>query len=468
MLLVAAIAAIAFSSTPGITGSAASEDLGGPPPTNTSHPAPPATNTPRATTANVTATLTPSSTTALSPTPDAIGPIDYPDNTNPLTGLPYPNLEARQRRNLIVKVSNYTPVVRPQSGLSEADIVWEYEVEGGVTRFAAIYRSQGSDHVGSVRSARLLDFELVSTYNAILAYSGSNDNIKTMILQGSCIKPDSGSRTPCTADPNLIKANPWHYQAMTPQFGDNCPPFCRFPRPGLAFEHTLFGNTFQMWDLATKRNINTGTATKGMSFTQNPDPGGKPAVDIAIKWYHDQDARWQYNPADGKYYRWNSGLPHMDADNGQQLSADNVIIVQATHLNRPDIFEYENGSPAVEIQLWGADKAYLFRDGQWYQGIWRRNHDKGGLYFYYPDNKTPLHLKPGNTWIEVVRPEMSGVKVSTDLIDVHGTETPAAMAATANAPHIPDPNLTQTAVVAQRTQAASMATAGIATPTAAP
>lgn len=446
---------------------AAPEYAPGPPPTNTPRPLPPATNTLRPTrtavptrtpteTLTPTDTLTPSNTP--SPTPVPIGPYTYPDNINSLTGLPFPDDASRNRRNLIVKVSNFTPVVRPQSGLSEADIVYEYEVEGGVTRFAAIYRSHGTDHVGSIRSGRLLDMELVISYDALLAYSGSNDPIKNMILSGSCIKPDDGWRVPCTSDPTLIHAQPWRFQALTPQFGDNCPPFCRFPRPGLAFEHTLFGNTFQMWDLASKRGVNTPLQAKGLAFSDVPDGGSKTANDIYIKWYSGQDARWQYNPTDGLYYRWNSGLPHMDANTGKQLTADNVVILQAEHVNRPDIYESETGSPAVQIDLWGADKAWVFRDGQWYQGIWRRNHDKGGLYLFYADNKTPIDLKPGNTWFEIVRPVMFNVTVSDQYTDVHDTETPAAATATAGAPHFPDVNLTQTQSVAAVTQTVSAAT----------
>ena len=168
------------------------------PPTNTKHAVVPPTNTPRNTDDSPTSTKTTPPTRTLIPsitprpsrtpsptptiTPTTIGPVNYPDNYNTLTGLPFPDDAAKNRRNLIVKVSNYTWVVRPQSGLSQADIVYEYEVEGGVTRFAAIYRSQGSDHVGSIRSGRLLDLELVPMYQGLLAYSGSNDPIRTMIL----------------------------------------------------------------------------------------------------------------------------------------------------------------------------------------------------------------------------------------------------------------------------------------------
>jgi hypothetical protein len=80
-----------------------------------------------------------------------------------LTGLPFPDEAARNRRNLIVKISNYPEIVRPQYGLSAADIVFEYEAEGGVTRFAAIFRSQSPGRIGSIRSARLVDIELVNS-----------------------------------------------------------------------------------------------------------------------------------------------------------------------------------------------------------------------------------------------------------------------------------------------------------------
>ena len=52
-----------------------------------------------------------------------------------MTGLPYPNEEVRARRNLIVKISNHPPIVRPQHGVNAADLVFEYEAEGNVTRF---------------------------------------------------------------------------------------------------------------------------------------------------------------------------------------------------------------------------------------------------------------------------------------------------------------------------------------------
>jgi hypothetical protein len=459
------------------------------PPTNTKRPVSPTkvlTNTPRASlvipstntptrtftpSRTLSPTRTPSPTRTLSPTPSitptTLGPINYPENINPLTGLPYPDEASKNRRNIIVKVSNYTWVVRPQSGLSLADVVWEYEVEGNVTRFAAIYRSHGVDHVGSVRSARLPDLELVPMYQALLAYSGANDNIKEMILKGTCLD-DKGGRMRCPEGQEPFSR--WNFQAITPQFGDNCPPFCRFPRPGIPFEHTLFANVYQVWDLAAKRNVNNPLAARGFAFSLEPDEAKKLANDIFIKWPGDQDARWQYNANDGKYYRWNTGIPHVDANTGQQLTAENVVVIQTHHRVRPDIYESETGTDAIEVAIWGQEKAWVFRDGRWYEGLWmRRNRERGALQLLTADGKAPIRLKPGVTWVQVVRCcNMFGVTASTTMVDANGTSTPMSLTATAKGPRLPASSASQTAAAVEKTNAASAATAGIKLTTPAP
>jgi Protein of unknown function (DUF3048) N-terminal domain/Protein of unknown function (DUF3048) C-terminal domain len=435
LLAISLVVLLAF-----IMGSNTAPATGQAPPTNTRRAVASLTPT---NTATLLPTLPPLATPTLAATPTTLGPVSYPENINTLTGLPFPDETAKNRRNLIVKVSNYPWIVRPQSGLSLADVVYEYEVEGGVTRFAAIYRSQGINHVGPVRSGRLVDLELVVMYQALFAYSGVNDNIKKMIGEAD-----------------------WKYRTLTPQFGDNCPPFCRFPSLGVPFEHTLYGNTFQMWDLAERRNVNQGMPARGFAFNQTPDSGGRPASDIYLEWYGDQNARWQFNATTKKYERWNTGYPHIDALTGQQLTADNIVIIQAYHVDRPDVYESESGAKTVEIQLWGTEKAWVFRDGQWYEGLWsRRNRERGALALFYRDGKTPIMLKPGQTWVEIVRCcNMYGVTVSETYEDVYATATQAVATATARAPRVPEKALTQQAPEMILTGTASAATAQFSGP----
>jgi len=372
------------------------------------------TSTPSATPTN-TLTPTPSftPTNTPTPTPTPIGPFVYPDNINPLTGQPYPDEEARSRRNLIVKISNFPPIVRPQHGVNAADVVYEYEAEGGVTRFAAIFRSQAPERVGSIRSARLLDMELVVMYEALLAYSGTSEPIQQMLLDAD-----------------------WAFQLISPSIGDNCDNagFCRDTTlTDRAFEHTLFGDTTKMWEVATRRNVNTGYPARGFAFNEEAPGGGFPANDIFLDWYGQTDARWQYQPFTGRYLRFTDGIAHFDASDGQQLWADNLVILEVPHERRPDLFPPGANYESLEVQIWEEDReftddrysrrAYLMRDGQYYQGYWRRRSAEPGdaIQVIFGDG-TPIMMKPGRTWVSIVR-GFGDVIISDTTVDLQATAT---------------------------------------------
>lgn len=392
-------------------------------------------------------TLTPTPTLTPSPTATLVGPQSYPEGYSPLTGLPYPSEEARNRRNLIIKISNYPPVVRPQSGVNAADVVYEYEVEGGVTRFAAIYRNNAPRHVGPVRSGRLLDLELVPMYEALFSYSGASQPIQRAILDA-----------------------PWALQVISPSIGDNCAEagFCRFPADGLAYEHTLYADTVMIWERATRRGVNTGLRARGFAFSDVADPNGQPANDIFVNWYGQTDARWQYDAETARYLRFTDSVPHFDAADGMQLWADNLVIIEVPHEERPDLFEEESRSASQQINLWGQGRAYLFRDGAYYQGFWRRACDAP------PENPTPtpegytvtapcgsrpgtalsliygsgapMMMKPGRTWVMVVR-WLGDVVISTELANMPATATMIALSATPTRTLTPGPRATAEATV---------------------
>ncbi|MEP7046469.1 MAG: DUF3048 domain-containing protein, partial [Ilumatobacteraceae bacterium] len=91
----------------------------------------------------------------------------------PLTGLPITDPSAAGRTALVVKIDNH-PDARPQSGLNQADIVFEENVEQ-LTRFAAVFQTTAPDPVGPIRSGRTQDVELLGSLNKpIFAWSGGN------------------------------------------------------------------------------------------------------------------------------------------------------------------------------------------------------------------------------------------------------------------------------------------------------
>ena len=379
-------------------------------PTNTATPT--ATFTPTFTPTN---TATPTSTPT--PTPTPVGPFSYPEGINPLTGLMYPDQAAVERRNLIVKISNFPPVVRPQTNINQADVVFEAEAEGGVTRFAAIFRSNAPEKVGSVRSARLMDLELIPMYNALLAYSGTSEPIQQLILGSEYV-----------------------FQTFSPLKGDNeNAGFTRIPREGLDFEHTLFLDTTTLYELATRRNVNRGLQARGFAFKEEPDPNGTAAEDVYLEWYGQADARWQYDPATGRYLRYTDGVPHLDAATGEQFWADNLVVIQVEHNQRPDLFPEGSNYESLEIALWEQEEfwqqAYLIRDGQYYNGFWtRRNREPGSALQLIYGNNVPMMMKPGRTWVSIVR-GMGQVTILDAQVDVASTATIMAQTASPT----PDP-----------------------------
>ena len=89
----------------------------------------------------------------------------------PLTGLPVANAAAAARSTLTVKIEN-APEARPQAGLNAADVVYEEQVEGGLTRFLAIFHSTDSDLVGPDPLAATDRPDVVRPFGGLFAYSG--------------------------------------------------------------------------------------------------------------------------------------------------------------------------------------------------------------------------------------------------------------------------------------------------------
>lgn len=343
-----------------------------PPPTATASPTLPADPDP-------TATPPPTAT----PLPPAqIGPDDYPPGVNPLTGLAVDDPAVLDRRPLLIKISNSPEIVRPQSCLNSADLIFEYYVEGGWTRFAALFYSQDCHHVGSVRSARLADLQIAPAFDAILVFSGGSMGVVDTIRASDLY--------------------PWN--VISPQFGYGEPWFVRFPREGLALEHTLFTDTTLLWELADEREVRRTPSfqTPGLAFHAVPPEGGLPAASARLD-YARTSVEWRYDPVSGRYLRWTDGIPHTDALTGEQLAFENVIVI-GSYLEEIELFpeKYFGAEKSLYIELTGSGPATLLRDGQAFDGRWVRDGEDAMFTFLAPDG-SPLLLKPGRTFFQVIR-----------------------------------------------------------------
>ena len=317
-------------------------------------------------------TVVPPTATPLPPTPTP-EPTANP-NVNPLTGLAVDDPALLQRRVLAVRLGN-DAVIRPQEGLSAADVVYEEIMEGWtLTRFTAIYLGENAERIRPIRSARLSSLAIAPQYNAVLVHSGASDRIRWLISQAK------------------------DFTDLDQYFHDE--PYAILP--GYDWRGRMYSSVERVQDYLLGRGLDGTEPVAGYAFDPAA-PEGDAAASIAIPYPKTCDVEWSYDAALGAYLRTVAGAPHLDGLTGAQLQAENVILLYADHL-KTDIVEDSLGSTAIDIVLTGSGRAQLFRDGVVVECTWRRPAD-GGLIEYYDATGALTPLKPGQTWIELVPPE---------------------------------------------------------------
>jgi hypothetical protein len=314
------------------------------------------------------------------PADGALGPVSFPLNVNPLTGLPVDDPAVLQRRPIIAKISNAPALVRPQAGIGQADIVYEHYTEGGLTRLSAIFYTHAPTRVGSIRSARLIDYELTEMYKGLLAYSGSSIGVGERL---------TSSEFADRLYIGVMLGLPYYWRDEA-----------------MVAPHNMFTNLAAIWSRAAEQGFDQRPLLRGMAF--HPDPAAHgPAEALASRVdirYRATRVLWDWDPTLGKYRRTADGQPHYDAVTQQQITADNVVVLYAGHY-LTDIIESEwqgSVSYSVQVTIWPGGEALLFRDGQMIRGQWVRasRPDLMGLRTHTGEL---LYLKPGNTWFQVVQ-----------------------------------------------------------------
>ena len=307
------------------------------------------------------------------------GPDDFGTDRNPLTGEIVAEPANLLRRPLAIKVSNSPPqYARPQNGLSQADLVFEHVTETDITRFTAIFYSQTPPDIGPVRSARLIDKELPAMYDAALAMSGAHP-VVSQRLHGS----DIGDR--------ILRSHETGFYRT----GEDKP-----------WEHTLHADPTGLWQAMDAHGINRPPQfTSWMTFSSLPPLGGAAANRVQIAYDTYTLVEWVYDPANGRYWRSSDGEPTIDANNGEQISAANVILLTAVHAQDKSIcLTHSDGicsSWPLEIQIWGQGEAIILRDGKQFPVTWLRE-NRSDMFTFVDDEGNVVPLQIGNSWFQVL------------------------------------------------------------------
>lgn len=314
----------------------------------------------------------PDTTATVADTVADTAPDSAPDTTVPegpvfpLTGRAVGSSVAEAARPaMVVKIDNNASA-RPQSGLNEADIVFEEIVEVQ-TRFAAVFHSRSADPVGPIRSGRTQDIDLLGSFNEpLFVWSGGNRNVTRAI-----------------DDSDLVSIS--HQNASAAAAGFYRSEDRRSP-------HNLYASTSLAWSLAPD---DAGPPPQQFQYRAT---GEAATGESASELQGDMDGLqvgWTWNAATGAYTRTSDGVVHEDALSGP-VTTENLVVMTVSYRPSPA----DARSP--EAQTIGSGDALVLTDGVVVEGTWTRPDRLSPIVLTSQDGQ-PILLTPGRTFVELAR-----------------------------------------------------------------
>lgn len=280
-----------------------------------------------------------------------------------LDGVTVP-ASASDRWPIAVMIENLVDI-RPQSGLNAAGVVYEALVEGGITRFMAIYTTaEPIDKIGPIRSARHYFVDWAEEYGGIYAYVGGSPQALGVTDSSDYI-----------TDLNQFYNAAYYYRDDLM----NAP-------------HNLFSSSellnYALRDLALD---NVMGDYEPYAFKTDPPQTDWPNLVTPLQIsYSSEDyaVEWRYDSATNSYLRWNGG------DN-TQLTARNIIV------QRTETTVLEAATGRLDIVTRGEGEAWLFQDGAVKVGKWSKP-ERGVRTRFMDADGSDWQFNTGPTWIEVV------------------------------------------------------------------
>jgi hypothetical protein len=305
---------------------------------------------------------------------------------NPLTGLPPADPALLQRRPIIVKIGNAPDYVRPQSGLTLADVVYEYYIEWGETRFAAIFYGNDASRVGPVRSGRFLDEHLTRMYHSFFFFKGADDRAMTYY------------RSLDISD-----------YMVTAGLGGNCPPFFVGPYRRDAYNNVFFDTS--KWSACTeRRGVDNSLQTISGGFFAEKSPESALSISrINIYYSIYSYGYWEYDAEQQRYFRYQeandltAGRTEAYAlltDDLTRLpvTAENVVVLFVPYIY---VNTYNAKDEVYHIDLIDYGNAYVFRDGIALPARWKRPERDQPILLTTLDG-APIYLRPGRTFYQII------------------------------------------------------------------
>ena len=305
---------------------------------------------------------------------------EVPAGTNPLTGLP---MEPEYEKNRPVAVMlNNLRAAQPQLGVSQADILYEVPVEGGITRILGVYQQvEDVELLGSVRSARPYFVELALGHDAIYVHAGGSQEAYSNLRSWKVNRMD-GVRG-----------------------GEDAKIFWRDPdrRRNNGYEHSLVtsGENILAY-LATNPFPTEHAWTNPQPFAEDGTPaGGEAAEHVEVRFSNYKTAVFDYDPETAQYFVSQYGKEHIDGSSGEQVRAVNVLVLETSTA----VLDNEG---RLRVKTTGEGKGTFFCGGKTVPIQWSRE-DRNSPLAYTLESGAPLTLGQGKSYVCILNPKTSKV-----------------------------------------------------------
>ena len=291
-------------------------------------------------------------------------PMPAPKYYSELTGALVKNETDITRPVTAIMIEN-SPDARPQSGLKQAEVVYEAIAEGGITRFMALYQQEKPNLIGPVRSLRTAFVDWLAPYQASVAHVGGNIVALNEIRNGSYRDIDQFF-------------NAGTYWRSSDRFAP----------------HNVY-TSFDNLDALNKAKGYERSAFSGFIRT-NPKPALTPTaaqinVNVSSPTYN---SSYVYDKKNNSYARSQGGAPHLDREKGQ-ITATVVIALNV------DMRAVEEDGYREQITTIGSGKATIFQNGTALEATWTKK-DRASQLTFEDENGEVIPLVRGTTWITAI------------------------------------------------------------------
>lgn len=305
-------------------------------------------------------------TPPIAPSPSPLGSPTAAPVFSLLDGAQVPT-DSGNHRVAAVMIDNYPIDARPQSGLRGADVVYEVEAEGGITRYLALFLEATPKKIGPVRSARTYFVDLARPYDPFFAHAGENDDVWGPLKE---------LRSEGFADMDEIVGTPEAFWRDSARY----------------MPHNLYTSVEKIRKTGPKYGYkDTPLAAEEFEFTPDPPPGPN-APDVTLTFWNKYTVR--FHPSGSTYERIIKGQVQHDLGDLRPYEIADIIAVWIPAKVLDSLGD-------LEMNVYGKFPAVLVRDGKASPGSWVAA-GPGSMPQLLDTHGSPLALAPGQIYIEVL------------------------------------------------------------------